>query len=61
MTELSYKPLILAGAAPEIVVSRSSLKQSWNLRRLIAVVEELIDWDPKARAIFSSVSMAGTV
>src|SRR6266576_273462 len=30
---------------PEIVVRQSSLKQNWNLRRLITVVEELIDGD----------------
>src|SRR5215468_10913680 len=44
---------LFAGAAPRNIVRRLALRQIRQLRRLFAVVEELIEWDFKcARQFF---------
>jgi hypothetical protein len=43
--KLAQIPRILAGIAPSGFVRRLPLEQSWHLRRFVAIVEELIEWD----------------
>src|SRR5436190_8779473 len=59
--KLAKKACIFTDAAPGDVVRRLALGKIRQLRRFLTVIKELIEWHSRARASFSSVSMAGTV